>query len=141
MVFVKETSTPPDEIPEISEFTSESLEGRISLPTVTEFPPISFGQTLYKGWELQQDLILFVTASHLPPEWNGIKFYYGDGVGLPEEELMKIRDLALNQDFDVVGVKDKGNIQIVDAKENYQNFFTSRFTCFFSAFGTMVRNL
>jgi phosphomannomutase len=88
----------------------------------------SFGQTLFKGWELKQDLILFVTASHLPPEWNGIKFYYGDGVGLPEEELMKIRDLTLSEDLDVINEMDNGNIQIVDAKESYQNFFTSRFT-------------
>ncbi len=87
----------------------------------------SLGQTLFRGWELKQDLILFVTASHLPPEWNGIKFYYGDGVGLPEEELMKIRDLTLSQDFDMMSEKDWGNIQFVDAKESYQNFFKSRF--------------
>lgn len=88
----------------------------------------SFGQTLFKGWNLKQDLIVFVTASHLPPEWNGIKFYYGDGVGLPEEELMKIRDFTLNQDLNFENEKDRGNIQLVDAKEDYQNFFKSRFS-------------
>jgi len=57
----------------------------------------SFGQTLFEGWESKKDLIAFVTASHLPPEWNGIKFYFGDGVGLPEEELNKKRDTRLNK--------------------------------------------
>ncbi|MFW6120834.1 MAG: hypothetical protein ACOC80_08020 [Petrotogales bacterium] len=88
----------------------------------------SFGQTLFKGWELKQDLITFVTASHLPPEWNGVKFYYGDGVGLPEEELMKIRDLTINQDLAGVDWKGVGTVKFVDAKESYKRFFKSRFT-------------
>ncbi len=35
-------------------------------------------------------LIAFITASHLSPEWN--EFYYGDGVGLPEEEIGKMKE-------------------------------------------------
>ena len=61
----------------------------------------SFGQTLFKGCELQQDIIIYVTASHLPAEWNGIKFYYGDGVGLSEEDLMQIRDFVLNSEGNI----------------------------------------
>ena len=87
----------------------------------------AFGQTLFKGWELKQDLIAFVTASHLPPEWNGIKFYYGDGVGLPEKELMKIRDFTLNDDFDAVGWEKVGDVKSVDPKTSYKNFFKSKF--------------
>jgi len=87
----------------------------------------SFGQTLFKGWELQQDLIAFVTASHLPPEWNGIKFYYGDGVGLPEEELIKIRDITLSNDFNVVSWKDVETVTYIDPKESYKEFFKSKF--------------
>jgi len=87
----------------------------------------AFGQTLFKGWELKQDLIAFVTASHLPPEWNGIKFYYGDGVGLPEEELMKIRDFTLDGEFDVVDWEQVGTVNFVDPKESYKDFFQSKF--------------
>ena len=61
----------------------------------------SFGQTLFTGGQMNADLIAFVTASHLPPEWNGIKFYYGDGVGFPEEKLMAIRDLVLQDSFEL----------------------------------------
>ncbi|MEA3457568.1 MAG: phosphomannomutase/phosphoglucomutase, partial [Candidatus Thermoplasmatota archaeon] len=94
---------------------------------VTYTGTTAFGQTLFKGWELKQDLIAFVTASHLPPEWNGIKFYYGDGVGLPEEELMKIRDFTLDGEFDVVDWKQVGTVKSVDPKESYKDFFQSKF--------------
>ncbi|GAG03055.1 unnamed protein product, partial [marine sediment metagenome] len=57
---------------------------------VTYVGTTAFGQTLFKGWKLKKDAIAFITGSHLPPEWNGIKFYFSDGVGFPEEELMKI---------------------------------------------------
>jgi phosphomannomutase len=87
----------------------------------------SFGQTLFTGGELHADLIAFVTASHLPPEWNGIKFYYGDGVGLPEDKLMAIRDLVLRDFFEVVSWDKIGQVQSVDAKTGYKNFFSSRF--------------
>ena len=88
----------------------------------------SFGQTLFKGGELKQDLIAFVTASHLPPEWNGIKFYYGDGVGLPEEELMKIRDLTLKNHIQDVSWKDVGNVKTVDSEESYKKFLKTKFS-------------
>lgn len=87
----------------------------------------SFGQTLFTGGEMHADLIAFVTASHLPPEWNGIKFYYGDGVGLPEDKLMAIRDLVLRDFFEVVSWDKIGQVQSVDAKTGYKNFFSSHF--------------
>jgi phosphomannomutase len=87
----------------------------------------SFGQTLFTGGELHADMIAFVTASHLPPEWNGIKFYYGDGVGLPEDKLMAIRDLVLRDFFEVVSWDKIGQVQSVDAKTGYNNFFSSHF--------------
>jgi phosphomannomutase len=87
----------------------------------------SFGQTLFTGGELHADLIAFVTASHLPPEWNGIKFYYGDGVGLPEDKLNAIRDLVLRDFFEVVSWDKIGQVQSVDAKTGYKNFFSSHF--------------
>jgi len=87
----------------------------------------SFGQTLFTGGELHADLIAFVTASHLPPEWNGIKLYYGDGVGFPEDKLMAIRDLVLRDFFEVVSWDKIGQVQSVDAKIGYKNFFSSHF--------------
>ncbi len=88
----------------------------------------SFGQTLFTGGALKSDLIAFVTASHLPPEWNGIKFYYGDGVGFPEANLMAIRDLVLQDSFQLVSWDKIGQVDTVDAKTGYRDFFTSHFS-------------
>jgi phosphomannomutase / phosphoglucomutase len=87
----------------------------------------SFGQTLFTGGALKADLIAFVTASHLPPEWNGIKFYYGDGVGFPEDKLMAIRDLVLQDSFSLSNWDTIGQVQAVDAKTEYKKFFVSHF--------------
>ena len=87
----------------------------------------SFGQTLFHGWNKSHDLISFITASHLPAEWNGVKFYYGDGVGLPEEELMRIRDLTLSGNAIAADWRESGSIQKVDPRKNYQDFFTAHF--------------
>jgi phosphomannomutase len=87
----------------------------------------SFGQTLFTGGRLHADLIAFVTASHLPPEWNGIKFYYGDGVGFPEENLMAIRDLVMGDSFELAAWNIIGQVQSTDATIGYKNFFTSHF--------------
>jgi phosphomannomutase len=87
----------------------------------------SFGQTLFTGGQLHADLIAFVTASHLPPEWNGIKFYYGNGVGLPEDKLIAIRDLVLRDRFEVVSWDKIGQVQSIDAKTEYKNFFSLHF--------------
>jgi phosphomannomutase/phosphoglucomutase len=87
----------------------------------------SFGQTLFTGVKLHADLIAFVTASHLPPEWNGIKFYYGDGVGFPEEKLMAIRDLVLADTFNLAPWSTIGQVKSVDSRIDYKNFFTSHF--------------
>jgi phosphomannomutase len=88
----------------------------------------SFGQTLFMGGRLHADLIAFVTASHLPPEWNGIKFYYGDGVGFPEDKLMAIRDLVLKDSFEMVAWDAIGQVQSVEPKTDYKKFFTTHFT-------------
>lgn len=88
----------------------------------------SFGQTLFIGGRLHADLIAFVTASHLPPEWNGIKFYYGDGVGFPEEKLMAIRDLVLEDSFETADWDSIGQVQSVESKTDYKEFFTAHFT-------------
>jgi len=88
----------------------------------------SFGQTLFSGWKNNEDLIAFVTASHLPAEWNGVKFYYGDGVGLPEKELMKIRDITLQQKAQAVAWENVGMVKPVDNRQTYEDFFANNFS-------------
>ena len=87
----------------------------------------SFGQTLFNGCKQKNELIAFVTASHLPAEWNGIKFYYGDGVGLPTEELNKIRDNVLKNTVDLKGFDGIGKVTSIEPTQPYIDFFKDHF--------------
>ena len=62
---------------------------------VTNVGTTSFGVSAFSGWLLKKDIIAYVTASHLPPEWNGVKFYSGAGIGFSAAENGKIRDIVL----------------------------------------------
>ena len=87
----------------------------------------AFGQTLFAGWDLKTDAIAYITGSHLPPEWNGIKFYHSDGVGYSEEELQQIRDFAINDDCIKVDWKELGDVKTIDSRTKYREFFNSKF--------------
>ncbi|MCG3220692.1 MAG: phosphomannomutase/phosphoglucomutase [Candidatus Heimdallarchaeota archaeon] len=93
---------------------------------VTYVGTTAFGQTLFAGWELGGDTIAFITASHLPPEWNGIKFYHKEGVGYSEEELMEIRDLAIQNDYDFKEWGEVGKTKDHDITTEYKDFFNQR---------------
>ncbi len=94
---------------------------------ITYVGTTAFGQTLYAGWKLDKKATAFITASHLPPEWNGIKFYHSDGVGFSEEEILKIRDIAINKNYNLVSWKKLGNLEIKDITSDYESFFKDRF--------------
>lgn len=87
----------------------------------------AFGQALFKGWKNKTGASVFITASHLPPEWNGIKFYHTDGVGFSEEELMKIRDIAIKEEYSLVKWSEIGTVTREDPTKNYINFFKEKF--------------
>jgi phosphomannomutase len=93
---------------------------------VTYIGTSAFGQTLFAGWKLEGDTTAFITASHLPPEWNGIKFYHSEGVGYSEEELMKIRDFAIQNDYDFKEWKEVGEVRDHDISKDYSDFFSER---------------
>jgi phosphomannomutase len=55
----------------------------------------SFGLCYFSGFKLKVFKTLFVTASHLPKEWNGLKINYGDGEPVPSKEIEKIKNKVL----------------------------------------------
>jgi phosphomannomutase len=55
----------------------------------------SFGLCFFSGFKLKVDKTLFVTASHLPKEWNGLKIHFGDGEPVSSKEIERIRDNVL----------------------------------------------
>jgi len=94
--------------------------------SVTYVGTTAFGQTLFAGWNLEKDAIAYITASHLPPEWNGIKFYHSDGVGYSEEELLRMRDIVLHQEHNKANWDGVGKVSTFDIKQKYLNFFKEK---------------
>lgn len=93
--------------------------------------PFPFGVVLYSGYSINVDFTAFITASHLPPEWNGVKFYYGDGVGFPEEKIKNIRDAYIQNFYKGVIQNIKWNkislIKQIHCRIEYFNFLISNF--------------
>jgi len=56
---------------------------------------VPFGLCFFSGSFLKVSKTLFVTASHLPPEWNGLKINFGDGEPISSKEIQKIKNEVL----------------------------------------------
>ena len=78
---------------------------------------------VFANWQLKNDVAAYVTASHLPAEWNGIKFFHQDGVGFFEEENKKLEKIVQSGEFK----KGEGVYQDVeDAEKQYLDFIAKR---------------
>ncbi|MHA2074050.1 MAG: hypothetical protein ACW97X_05490 [Candidatus Hodarchaeales archaeon] len=90
--------------------------------------PLQFGACMFTSWRRKAFATAFITASHLPPEWNGVKFYYGSGVGFSEEDNMDIRDIFIDGKF-MTSTWDKvGQMTLMNLKDEYQDFLQSNFS-------------
>jgi phosphomannomutase len=54
---------------------------------------------VFANWKSGNNVTAYVTASHLPAEWNGIKFFDKDGVGFFEEDNKKLGELSFSGNF------------------------------------------
>jgi phosphomannomutase/phosphoglucomutase len=61
---------------------------------VTDVGEVPLGAGMFYGWKTGT-AFAYITGSHLLKEWNGIKFFHGNGVGFIEEENTKVRDLYM----------------------------------------------
>ncbi|MBN1389956.1 MAG: phosphomannomutase/phosphoglucomutase [Candidatus Thermoplasmatota archaeon] len=86
-----------------------------------------FGVAMFAGWREGLDASCYITASHLEPEWNGLKIYFGDGVGFPSEHIEALRDLVLNRDFIAVDWKETGTYTEKSYLEEYVSFWKERY--------------
>ncbi len=92
--------------------------------------PLPFGASIFSGWHDKKDAIAFITASHLPPDWNGVKFYHHDGVGFSEERNIAIRDLFFKYTEEAPSLsswKDAGNVEYVHRLDEYLGFMKDHF--------------
>lgn len=91
----------------------------------------SFGETLFTGLKLKKDKTLFITASHDPPNWNGLKLFNGDGDPLSSKIIYQLRD-NVGKNFDKV-TNDKNYLELlnnskkVNLHKKYIEFMKNKF--------------
>lgn len=86
---------------------------------------VPLGVGMFYAWK-KNIPYAYITASHLPKEYNGVKFFYGNGIGFLEGDNYKIRDLVLEGGF---LEKEKGKVERIDKKsvmKEYINFLLSK---------------
>jgi phosphomannomutase len=86
----------------------------------------SFGLCFFSGFKLKVDKTLFVTASHLPKEWNGLKINFGDGEPISSKEIEKIRDKVLKIEGKEIKFK-KPKFKKVNFKKEYIKTLLEKF--------------
>jgi len=86
----------------------------------------SFGLCFFSGFKLKVDKTLFVTASHLPKEWNGLKINFGDGEPVSSKEIEKIRDKVLKIEGKEIKFK-KPKFKKVNFKKEYIKTLLEKF--------------
>ncbi|MFW9905948.1 MAG: hypothetical protein ACFFFH_16620 [Candidatus Thorarchaeota archaeon] len=90
--------------------------------------PVQFGTCMFTAWRRNVFATAFITASHLPPNWNGVKFYYGNGVGFSEEDNLKICDRFIKGQFLTPDWNKVGQMTITNLQEEYKSFLISKFS-------------
>ncbi len=85
------------------------------------------GVAVFTAKKGRKDVCAYVTASHLPPEWNGLKLFHEDGLAFSEEQIQEIGRKTINKNFVKTekGV-DKGKIDLID---DYIKFNKKNFDC------------
>jgi phosphomannomutase/phosphoglucomutase len=71
------------------------------------------------------DFGVFVTASHLPPEYNGFKIIMRDGSSIDPKDLLKVKELFLNFKFNKPSPKPVK--QDITALNDYHSFLRQEF--------------
>lgn len=89
----------------------------------------SIGLCIFSGWQLKSKKIIFITASHLEPQWNGLKIHYGDGEPFKTKDIKKIKQAIYRlKNKKLISEKQKQNILKVNFYQKYINFFKQNFS-------------
>ena len=78
---------------------------------------------VFANWKMKNNVAAYITASHLPAEWNGVKFFHQDGVGFFENENKKLGDLCASGKFKTGNGSTK-KLERID--EGYSNFVAEK---------------
>lgn len=92
--------------------------------SVIDLGIITTPMVYFAAGRLDIDAAISLTASHNPPEYNGLKIALRGAVPVGETSgLQEIRDLALKKEWPVVG--ERGTMKSEDIKPAYYGYFAS----------------
>lgn len=86
---------------------------------------LPLGAAMFHAWSSKKDLA-YITASHLPKEWNGIKLFHSSGLGFLENENRKIRNIVVKGKY---AEKPKGRAVTENSKKiihDYVSYLTRK---------------
>ncbi|MFH1294662.1 MAG: phosphomannomutase/phosphoglucomutase, partial [Candidatus Aenigmatarchaeota archaeon] len=89
---------------------------------VLDIGTTSFGLALFSGYN-EKCVTAYVTASHNPPEWNGVKFFEADCIGFFEKDNKEIGTIVESGEFH----KGHGSEKKIDYRGKYADFLKTRF--------------
>ena len=78
---------------------------------------------VFANWKMKNNVAAYITASHLPAGWNGVKFFHQDGVGFFEDENKKLGEISSSGNFKT-GRGSAKNLTGMD--EEYADFVAER---------------
>jgi len=88
---------------------------------------IPIGALLYGCCKMEEGFSAYITASHLPPEWNGVKFYFAGGLGVEPEDNYELRDAFLKGNYRRLPWEGVGERVRVDLLSEYLEFLLESF--------------
>ncbi len=79
----------------------------------------------YSTRKLKGDLGIMITASHLPPEWNGFKFCNSEGILMSEDNGIE----RIKNEFEKSSkiLKSEGKIEVKNMVQDYINYLSNLF--------------
>ena len=92
---------------------------------VTFLGVLPLGVGMFHAWKKQN--YAYITASHLPKEWNGVKLYHENGVGFFENENFAVRDIVISNN--ILKSKSRGNLikeNTTKVTEDYKKYILSK---------------
>ena len=78
---------------------------------------------VFANSKMNNNATAYITASHLPAEWNGVKFFHQDGVGFFEDENKKLGEISASEKFKT-GTGTAKKIEGMDTE--YANFVAEK---------------
>ncbi|OYT61702.1 MAG: hypothetical protein B6U69_03145 [Thermofilum sp. ex4484_15] len=88
---------------------------------------LPIGALLYGCSKMDEGYAAYITASHLPPEWNGVKFFFAGGLGIEPRDNYGLRDVFIRGEYRRASWSRIGKRLKVNLLEEYLEFLTNSF--------------